>query len=64
MAAGIDEFFVGLLAGADLHELLGLVVIFAEVGTKAALTGVNAEHDSPSVKELANYPFLHRPKAK
>ena len=48
VAAFVDEFFAGGFGGADLDELLAmLVVVFAEVGAEAALTVVNNLHDTP-----------------
>jgi hypothetical protein len=45
VAALFDEVRWGLVLGPDLDELGGVQVRFTEVGTKAALTVMNAEHE-------------------
>jgi hypothetical protein len=47
VAAVLHEVLGGLLARADVHELLAVVlvgVVFAEVGTQPALSVVNLQH--------------------
>jgi len=44
VAAFVDQTFGGLMRGEDGHESLVLLVGFAEVGTKSALSIMNCWH--------------------
>jgi hypothetical protein len=48
----VDDVFVCRLGRADLDEGLGGPVIFAAVGTQAALSGLYVQHDASFPKEL------------